>query len=206
MIPPTTTGDVDPGGPQPVNDVGDQLEVGPGQDGDADDVDVLVPGGGGDLGRGEPDSLVDDLETGVPGCHGDLLGTVGMAVQPGLGHEQPGLAACLLGDVPGPSPHRRELRPPVADTAAHPGRGPVLAEDLPQDAGPLTGGAPGVGQGDGGGHDVVGALGRSLEVVQCPADRPAVAADPPRLHVGPQLGLDGRIDPEDRPRSPRLAA
>ena len=94
-------GGVDPGGPQAVEHVGHQLQVGAREDGEADDVDVLVPGRRHDLRRGQPDALVDDLEAGVAGGHGDLLGPVGVAVEAGLGHEQPGRAPGALGQGPG---------------------------------------------------------------------------------------------------------
>ncbi len=149
-MPPTTTGAVDPGGPEAVEHVGDQLEMAARQDGDAHDVDVLVAGGGRDLGRGEPDALVDHLEAGVAGGHGDLLGPVGVAVETGLGHQQPGRPTGALGQGPGPRPTTApELGPAVPDPAADAGRGPVLAEHLAQGTGPLAGGAAGVGQGDG---------------------------------------------------------
>ncbi len=44
------------------------------------------------LGR-EPDALVDDLEAGVAGAYGDLLGAVRVAVEPGLADQQPQPAA-----------------------------------------------------------------------------------------------------------------
>ncbi|MEL7155053.1 MAG: methylmalonyl-CoA mutase family protein, partial [Actinomycetota bacterium] len=63
--------------------------------------------------------------------------------------------------------------------AGHPRRGPVLAEDSAQAVGPFTGGAPSVGQRDGGRHDVVGAGRRMLQLVQGPIDGGPVATGPP---------------------------
>ena len=102
-----------------------------GQDGDADDVDVLVEGGGHDLRRREADALVDDLEAGVAGRHGDLLGAVGVAVEAGLGDEE------ARGPAGAPARARvrartRSSAPRWPTPAGHAGRGPVLAEDLAQ--------------------------------------------------------------------------
>src|ERR687891_444171 len=44
---------------QQAHGLGDQLEVGAGEDREADHVDVLLDGGGGDLRRGQADTLVD---------------------------------------------------------------------------------------------------------------------------------------------------
>ena len=189
---------VDPGGPQAVDHLGNQLEVRPREDGDADDVDVLVPGGGGDLGRREADALVDDLEPGIPGGHGDLLGAVGVAVEAGLGDQQLGRTARAGGQRLGPGQHPAELGAPVTDPAADAGGGPVLAEHLPEGAGPFAGGATGVGQGDGCRHDVLGALGRPPQLIEGPSDGGAVPSGPPSFDVGPELGLHGRVDPQDR--------
>ena len=94
----------------------------------------------------EPDPLVDDLEPGVAGGDRDLLGAVGVAVEPGLGHQQPRRSAGPLGERLGPVEHRPELVASVSDASADPGRGPVLAEHLAEGAGPLAGRAAGVGQ------------------------------------------------------------
>ena len=65
----------------------------------------------------ESDALVDDLEAGVPGGHGDLFGPVGVTVQPRLGHQQPGWPPGRLGQRPGPGHHRAQLGPAVPDAA-----------------------------------------------------------------------------------------
>ena len=54
---------------------------------------VLGHRGRRDLRRCQPDALIDHLEAGVAGPHGDLLGAVGVAVQPGLADQQPQPAA-----------------------------------------------------------------------------------------------------------------
>ncbi len=188
------------GDPQAVEHVGHQLHVGARQDGQPDDVDVLVAGGRHDLGRGQPDALVDHLEPGVARRHGDLLGTVGVPVEPRLGHEEARRAAGALGQRPGADPDRRQVVAPTAHPAAHAGGGAELAEHLAQRPRPLPRGAPGVGQGDGGLHDValrpvVG--GHPAQLVEGLAHRRVLAPGPPTLHVGDLLGLDPVVDLED---------
>ena len=89
-----------------------------GQDRQADHVGVLVAGRRRDLLGREADARVDDLHAGVAGGDGDLLGAVGVAVEAGLGDEQPGRAAGHglhpLGDgvaAPRVPPSRRPRRP-----------------------------------------------------------------------------------------------
>ena len=60
-----------------------------GQDREPDDVDVLGHGGGDDLLGRQADALVDDLEAGVAGADGDLLGAVGVPVEARLADEEP---------------------------------------------------------------------------------------------------------------------
>ena len=48
---------------------------------------ALVDRGARDLGRRQADALVDDVHAGVARAHGDLLGAVGVAVEPGLADE-----------------------------------------------------------------------------------------------------------------------
>ena len=54
-----------------------------------DEVHVLRDGRRDDLLRRQPDALVDDLEAGVAGAHGHLLGAVGVPVETGLADEDP---------------------------------------------------------------------------------------------------------------------
>ena len=58
-----------------------------------------------DLLRRQPDALVDDLEAGVAGAHGDLLGTVGVPVETGLADEEPQPLAELLAGAGHRRPH-----------------------------------------------------------------------------------------------------
>ena len=160
----------DPGGTQAVQDVGHQLHMGAREDGEPDDVDVLVAGRRHDLCRRQPDALVDHLEAGVAGRHGDLLGPVGVAVQPGLGHQQARRPPGRRRQGTGPGDQGRQVLAPATDPTAHPGRGPELAEDLPQGSGPLARRSAGMGQGNGGLHDVgVGAvvLGHPAQGIEC---------------------------------------
>ena len=104
MIPPTMTGTSPaPAVAQPVEHLGHQLQVRAGQDREADEVHVLVHRGRDDLRGGQPDPLVDDLEAGVAGPDGDLLGAVAVAVEAGLADEQPQPLAELLAGARAPS-------------------------------------------------------------------------------------------------------
>ena len=67
---------------------------------------------------------------------------------------------------------------PRPDGGGDTGGRPVLAEDLAQGVGPLAGGAAGLGQGDGGRHDVVGALGGVGQCVDEPRRRRRCRAGP----------------------------
>ena len=118
------------GGPQAVEHVGHQLEVRARQDGQADDVDVLVAGRGHDLGRGQPDALVDHLEAGIACGDGDLLGAVGVPVEPGLGDEETRWATGALGQRPGAQADRGQVVAAPAHPAADARRRPELAEHL----------------------------------------------------------------------------
>ena len=110
--------------------------------------DVLLDRGGDDLRRGQPDALVDHLEAGVPCAHGDLLGAVGVPVEPGLADQQPQPAApsSLAGARgPGRAPRPARVAAGRRRRRADPGRRAVLAEHLAQRAGPLAGGHAGPG-------------------------------------------------------------
>ena len=97
MMPPTTTGTL----PMPASlsareHLGHQLEVAAAEDGEADHVRALLERAGHDLLGRHTDALVDDLEADVARLEGDLLGSVGVAVEAGLAHQQAGTAAQLL--------------------------------------------------------------------------------------------------------------
>src|SRR5260370_24916401 len=74
-------------------------EVGAGENRQSHDGRDLLERGIDDLGRGEPDALVDHLHAGVAGAHRDLLGAVGMAVEPGFADQKFDAAAELAGDA-----------------------------------------------------------------------------------------------------------
>jgi hypothetical protein len=61
--------------------------VGAGEDGEADDVDVFLDGGGGDHFRGLAQAGVNNFHTGVAESAGDDFGAAVMTVQPGLGNQ-----------------------------------------------------------------------------------------------------------------------
>src|SRR3954470_19252169 len=163
-----------------ADDLGHQLEVAAGEDRDAHDVDVLVPGGGGDLLGREPDALIDDLHARVAGGDGHLLGAVGVTVEAGLGHQQTRGAARqpaqLLGQLA-----EAVLAP--ANGGADPRGRPVLAKDLAEGARPLAGGAACMGKLDRGRHDVLVGCRRTPKVLQRPLDGVVVTFGPPRVHV-----------------------
>ena len=54
---------------------------------------LALQGGGNNFGRGKPNTLVGDFHTAIACAHGDLFGTVGMAVQPRLAHQKAQAAA-----------------------------------------------------------------------------------------------------------------
>ena len=96
MIPPTMTGmSPAPASRRPSSTSG-PVPCANRQDRDADEVDVLGDRRRDDLGRCQADPLVDDLEAGVPGPHGDLLGAVGVTVEPRLADEEPQRLAQLF--------------------------------------------------------------------------------------------------------------
>ena len=90
MIPPSTTGASTPSAASRAEHVGHELEVGSGEDRQADHVGVLVACRGGDLLGGQADPGVDDFHPGVASGDGDLFGAVGVPVEAGLGDEQVG--------------------------------------------------------------------------------------------------------------------
>src|SRR6202000_1461564 len=90
-------------------DLGDQLQVGAGEDREADHVDVLLQGRGGDLLGREADALVDDLHADVAGAQGDLLGAVGVAVEARLADQDLDPVADRLRGLLDPAADRGEL-------------------------------------------------------------------------------------------------
>ena len=62
--------------------------------------------GGGDARRRQADAIVDHLEAAVAGAQGDLLGAVGMAIEPGLADQHLGAPAEPLSQSVDAGPHR----------------------------------------------------------------------------------------------------
>src|SRR3954451_19846635 len=118
-------------------------------------MDALLGGRGGDLRGREPDSLVDDVHTGVAGAHSDLFGAVGMAVQPGLADEELETTPERLAQQLDLLAQLCHLLTTDGGGLAYPGRGAVLAERLAERLRPLPGGGAGAGGGDRGRHDVL---------------------------------------------------
>ena len=120
-MPPTTTGAPTPASRERCHDRGDQLAVRAGEDRQADHVDALLERRGCDLRGRQADPFIDHVHAGVARTDGDLLGTVGVAVEAGLADEdlraaaehllQPRDLIAQLGEVlirgGGGSPRRR---------------------------------------------------------------------------------------------------
>ena len=169
-MPPTTTGTAPaPASRRPSSTAGHQLEMRAGQDGQPHAVDVLVDRRGDDLGRSQPDPLVDHLEAGVAGPHGDLLGAVEWPSSPGLPTSRrrrrprslAGARRRADGPARAPPPPRRG-----PDGRRDTGRGAVLTEHLAQGAGPLPRRGTGARCPQGGVHQVGAGLRIGPEPVQ----------------------------------------
>src|SRR5690606_41763182 len=85
-----------------------------------------------DLARGQACALVDDLPAAIPRPDGDLLGTVGMPVEPGLAHQQLDRTAKLLRRYPNLRADAFEAGRALRGRLADARRRPVLAEHAPQ--------------------------------------------------------------------------
>ena len=90
MIPPTITSTSSrPSGAEPVDDARDEGEMGARQQRQSDGVGVLLDHGLDHLLGRLVQPGVDHLEAGVPKGAGDDLGTSVVAIEPGLGHNDP---------------------------------------------------------------------------------------------------------------------
>ncbi len=72
--------------------------MGAGQDREPDHVNAFVQRGGGDFLRRQSDAFVNHVKAAIAGAHGDLFGTVGMAVESWLADQEFGAAAELIGE------------------------------------------------------------------------------------------------------------
>ena len=99
---------VQPLGAQPRQDFGDLGAVRAGEDRQADHVHALLERGGGDARRRQADAVVDHLEAAVARAQRDLLGAVGMAIEPGLADQHLGAPAQALGQPVDPGAHAGE--------------------------------------------------------------------------------------------------
>ncbi len=169
------------------------------EDREADHVDVLLDGRGGDLLGGETDPLVDDLHADVAGTDGDLLGAVGVAVEAGLGDEDPDPVADRPADLGDALAHRGEqLGIAAGGGAVEPGRAAVGAEDAAQRLRPLAGRDPRLRGLDRRRHQVHGlVLGGGGERREGPFGRRAVAVRLPFLERLDALPLDRGVGRED---------
>ena len=103
MMPPDEDQDVGPALlPQPVDDPGDEGQMGPGQEREPDGVGVLLDHRLDDLVGGLVQAGVDDFEARVPQGPGDHLGPPVVAVEARLGHHhavRPNHGAQILEDT-----------------------------------------------------------------------------------------------------------
>ena len=103
--------------------------------------------GGDDLLWGEPDALVDDLETGIAGSDGHLLGAVAVSVEPGFADKQTKPGPQLFTSGANPLAQLRQLTTHRSiahpDGSGNPCRRSIFAEDVAQCLGPLTRGDAG---------------------------------------------------------------
>src|SRR5215207_6016016 len=142
-------------GGQLRDDLRHQLGVRAGEDREADHVDILLDRRGDDLLRGQPDPGIDDLHADFPRPQGDLLGAVGVAVEPRLADQDLDPVTDLLGHlVYARAGLVEQLAVAVGCRAADPGRPAIGTEDLAQRLRPLPGGGAGAGGGDRRRHDV----------------------------------------------------
>ena len=177
-----------------LQDVGHEREVRAAQDRQPDHVGILVSRGRCDLLRSEPDAAVDDFHPGIAGSDGDLLGAVRVAVETGLGDEEPRR----------PTRHRAhvfdncgQLVAAMPDGSGDARRRTVLAENGPQLFSPFPRGAACPSELDRRTHDVLVGLRRGSECEQGRGDRCVVAMSAPFAHVVDRLLLDRRVDDED---------
>ncbi len=159
---------------------------------------ALVDRRAGDLRRGQPDPLVDDLHARVAGADGDLLGAVRVPVEPGLADQDLEPAAQRLADprhLLAQLGHRGagRRRGGLADA----GRRPVGAERVAQRLRPLAGRHAGARRGDRRRHDVLVRCGHPGQVRERRLHGGVVAPLAPGHERLALLGLDGGVDHED---------
>ena len=154
------------------------------EDRQADHVDVLLDGRGGDLLGRQADALVDHLHAGVAGADGDLLGAVGVAVEPRLCDEDldPVADESLTAPTRSRTSATSSALPPAAQPPTPVGAA-VGPEDLAQRLRPLPGGHAGLASGvDRRWHQVRRLVaGRLGERREGPLDRVAIALRLPLL-------------------------
>ena len=95
------------------------------------------PGGLDDLGRGEPNAVVDDVHAGVGGARGDLLGAVRMAVEAGLADQELDPPPELQRDALDLAAQRVEARRRLPRLRRDAGRRAVFAEVRAQRVAPF---------------------------------------------------------------------
>src|SRR6185295_1581228 len=126
-------------------------------------------------------ALVDHLHAGVARPHRDLLGAIGVAVEPRLADQKGQAPPELARDAVDLGADGVEAGDVVTRRIADAGRRAVFAERLAQRPAPFAGGDAGLGAFDRGRHDVLIAGGGALEVLQRGGHGTLVARGAPGL-------------------------
>src|SRR5262245_57307576 len=123
-----------------------------------------------DLLRCQSNALVNDLHSGVARADRDLLGAVGMAVEPRFADEESETATQLARNAIDIGTNVIEAGDVVAHCTANPGGGAVFAEGFAQGPPPFARGNAGFGAGNRGRHDIATPGGGSFLLLQSLAD------------------------------------
>ena len=140
---------------------------------------LLLARGIDDFLRRQADALVDHLHAGIARAHRDLLGAVGMAVEPGLADQEGQAATELAGYPVDVGADVVEPADVVAHGAADAGRRAVFAERFAQRPAPFAGGDAGLGAGDRGWHYIAAAGGGAFQFAERRRNRVFVARRTP---------------------------
>src|SRR6185437_12898339 len=181
-----------------VDHVLHQRHVAAREDGQADDVRLLLLRRVDDLLRRQANALVDHLHAGVARADGDLLGAVTMAVETGLADQESHAAAELLRHAVDVGADVVEAGDVVAHGAADAGWRAVFAKGLAQRPAPFAGGDAGLRAVDRGRHDIAAALCSALQGRERILHRARVALRAPGFQPLDLVALSAVGHGEDR--------